>query len=769
MIVVVIVGVVLLGGLVWAWHVRRCASERDGGPGLGELAEESEVCPSGAAESLHTGELAEVEEERQTDVPRFPRKSVKPAHSRGSRESTVTAKKRRKRIRPPKIGGRRGKRDEREPADGREAQTKRHTGPRFGLVCFVRERTWYLGVQVGTTDVQDEESGACRVLQDGRSLCQRPGKPHVFLLQDLHSPVQVCAGDGKPRQFELPGPTQVLVFRLDRRGTFGRRVLRISSGWHLLVVDRRWTPVPTGEQTSVLLAEPTSIEGYVGYVIHVGEEFRFHFLDEGGERVRVPIGGSKFELHGCLLRDAYPDAGPLYVGEIPRLRLRRGSGLTWENVGWIVVGEEGRGKKARTPNLEMPPEPIEGGEVPLRLPESGEPGWFFVRVYDQQGQLIESHDFRYARDLYSIELSPEDALPSEQGHRPVDVRIRHGDEVVLIPASEEARELEVSKSKDRSAIVNVFTVPVSPEMEEFTWRVARDECRAICIRVRVERVWWTIGPLNQVAPEGWSDQSLTVTRSKITPTSDQGLWIRLPSTGWVKSVSVGLERATARTYPVRVDERNVVVPLRDLCYVVDGADTALPIPVYLWLPGLDRSAEILRIMPSFTCPHCNFGTESLDEIVEHAVSNHLESYFEKLSYEQIAKLIGGLPRKIYLCPYCGHYVRADWYYGDPTTAMFDHQESHCSAAQRVDGLVKIQFRVVSDPDIVREEVIKNLPYMFRCRVCQELLTAMSEAEIMKCLKEHLRDEHGGYLQVRAATECNKPAVDRGRRGTFGGR
>ena len=75
----------------------------------------------------------------------------------------------------------------------------------------------------------------------------------------------------------------------------------------------------------------------------------------------------------------------------------------WENVGSLVVGEEGPG----THRWRMPFSAITGQRETAMPDEllARNGGWYFLRVYDKNDHLLESFDFRFATGLYGITIA----------------------------------------------------------------------------------------------------------------------------------------------------------------------------------------------------------------------------------------------------------------------------------------------------------------------------------------------------------------------------
>lgn len=128
---------------------------------------------------------------------------------------------------------------------------------------------------------------------------------------------------------------------------------------------------------------------------------------------------------------------------------------------------------------------------------------------------------------------------------------------------------------------------------------------------------------------------------------------------------------------------------------------------------------------------------SEDDLFSHIGSLHLSEFFRGLTYEEHRDREPTLPSGIYHCFYCSHYVKTDSLF--PTTEIKNHIENNCIEAQRQksSGPVKISFRVVTDIDEIRKNVIANLPHIKKCVFCKREF----ENPDNEGLLAHLKKEH----------------------------
>ena len=112
-------------------------------------------------------------------------------------------------------------------------------------------------------------------------------------------------------------------------------------------------------------------------------------------------------------------------------------------------------------------------------------------------------------------------------------------------------------------------------------------------------------------------------------------------------------------------------------------------------------------------------------------SYHINEYFRSLTYEEMRGYDRSLPLVIYKCPYCSFYPQKD---GDirPTSAISDHVErGHIEITN--EERKNVSFSVVHDVNEIRQNVIRNLPNLSKCKSCEK---SVENENIEKHLWEH---------------------------------
>jgi hypothetical protein len=253
------------------------------------------------------------------------------------------------------------------------------------------------------------------------------------------------------------------------------------------------------------------------------------------------------------LRDASEKQGPLFVGEPPRIRVHN---RNWEHVGTIVLGEEGHAPgKWRTSFTPTPLRDDQG--LPAGFVER-KAGWYFLRFYDLQDELLDSLDFRFAAGLQEIMSRHTTLIPPRTGHEPTTVEFHHEADWHVRPSN--TQNIKVEHGSGRT----ILHIPAAPECDRSEWIVGPQKGPQVNVVILAQRVWWQIGTESQI-PSRWQDTRLLVSREVFTETSKEAIWLRFPKRRWAERVFVGFCTDMRRPYEVMVDESLLAIPLRDFC------------------------------------------------------------------------------------------------------------------------------------------------------------------------------------------------------------
>ncbi len=660
-----------------------------------------------------------------------------------------------KRLEPGKRGGRpRAQSQDHEQEAVQEPESHGAYSITPEIVCLKIGRKWIPAVEVPEDLLQNADLS---VLHDGVPL-SRDGLPRsqeefaqgCWPLKQVCGEVTVQWNGEESFQMAL-GQESCLLFKLSGKyQNEGRLVKFPSSGSYLAIVPDNWERDDDPSGPPPAAPEAVSLAGC-----------RAHFFDleqNSGKKIvfRTPDGpfelkpkAVRFALAGKQLNDATENRGPLF-GQVPP-KIRALGARRWKDVKTIVVGEEGSGKGKWRMAFHPDPEQSEQ-DLPLEF-AARKGGWYFLRFYDSNDDLMESLDFRFLRPLKEIKISQPPPLPGEGGHRPTCVEFFHEPGCVVrpsngssynhgeIPAVDHGQVLTAEYNIQREYDKTILTIPADPAYDETCWSVSFEdgpEAARVEVTILVERVWWAVGEENS-APSEWGDGPLALARSDFAAISRKALWLRLPGSHRVNKVLVGFKRPKARPCSIKTTEKMVAIPLRDFCDCpeIQAIGTA---SLGLWIPFQRTIQEgtPCKLTIKMHCTSCGFEASNEAEMLSHVRAQHITDFFRALNYEEIRDRVPSLPYKIYLCSYCNYYAKSDDL-DNPTSVISEHIVKECQGVSRAEGRAQVSFIPISDTDEIRKHVIHNLPRIYRCQLCS------CESDTEEDMKNHLIENHKNDL------------------------
>lgn len=645
----------------------------------------------------------------------------------------VPTKTKGERREPEKRGGRpRGRaQSSEERAKERAKEKSKQYGQKPEIVCWKKEREWIIGIEVPEDLLSNP---GLEVLQNGRPLKQDGSREGYWLLNEAHGQVSIQIEDSILKEINITrDEVNYLLFKLSGPNwNRGRRVKSPSSGWYLVVVPESWERDDALSGPPPVTPEPVSLAGYRShfFVIERSGKEKIAFRTPEGKPAVIEPKAPRFALVGDCLNDATEDKGPLFGERPPQIRALHDQG--WKDVGTIVVGEEGSGRGRWRKQFK----PVLGRaeqDLPSEVADR-KGGWFFLRFYDTNDDLIESLDFRFISALREIRISQPPPLPSEVGHRPVYVEFLH-EPGCAVQLADDLTNIQIKRQDDKT----ILAIPPDPTYDETRWVVGPEGGPQVEVNILVERLWWTVGE-EEKEPAEWKDQPLTLTRNDFAATSKKALWLRLPRRRWVNKVLVGFEQEKARPYDVKIREREVCIPLREISYAQEVRHIGItPLHVWFSLEGTTYTASLCEVVVKARCGMCDFIGDSEEDMLHHVESRHLEDIFTQLTYKEMIDLIPSLPPAIYKCSYCNFYVKSDDL-ANPTSTIINHIEKNCKEVPRGMGPVRINFSVVSDVDEIRENVISDLQRIHKCTLCGFHLNEATRMDMLQHLTNNHRNE-----------------------------
>lgn len=434
------------------------------------------------------------------------------------------------------------------------------------IVCWKRETQWMLGVQVPEELLEKPD---LKVSQNYLPLEQDDFERNRWLLRQLQGEVSVCWDENK--ESTVCNVNEYLLFKLGvLERDWGRCVKSCSTGIYLAVVPGSWERDEVLSGHTFVEPENTCFEGYKAHFFDLGNNEKISFRTLGGPiTVETRI---QFELVGQQINDASEEFGPLFGQTLPRIKARDD---IWHQVGAIVVGEEGP-RRGRWRKSFAPATGVDEQDLPSEIADR-KSGWYYLRIYDKNDDLIDSLDFRFVGDLRDLRILSSSPLPPTGGYDPVRVEFCHEPGCMVEPDS-----LDMGIQIEHGDNNTILIVPPDPAYDKTKWIVASQDGLPVTATVLVERVWWTLG-LEDQPPFDWKDTPGILFRDWFAATSRSILWLKLPRRRWIDEVLIGFEQPRARTYMVKVGEETVSIPLRDFGDFKEMSETAQEHSLRLWI------------------------------------------------------------------------------------------------------------------------------------------------------------------------------------------
>ena len=426
--------------------------------------------------------------------------------------------------------------------------------PKIDIVCWKEGFTWVMGAEV-----EDSPEGL-HLYQNGKPL--EPDSSHEYRhrLNDIKGQLKAEWDEGEIVIPLLSREKQHLVFKTRKNwNELGRLVKCPSIGFYIVIVPSDWKRDSHLAGPAPVKPENTHINNYKAHFFYLDdrETANIGFITKKDELIQVISGSQRFRLKGKVIEDASENMGPIFAEKPPVLCAAKSD---WTDVGLIVVGKEGLGRRKWRTHF-VPNRNEKEQSFPRDL-EKRNGGWFFVRIYDSDENLLESLDFRFMKALHSIEVSPYKNFPGDGGHKPVELTFYHEQDCVVQLGMGSESEVKISRESHKTEI----EIPNHPSWDVSDWKIKYGKAK-IDIEIMIERIWWSlvddITKKESIMKAPFSDQPLNVSNELFLPTSKKAFCIWLPKPRWANEVFVSLDESSKRKYPIRMTDRNVNIPIPD--------------------------------------------------------------------------------------------------------------------------------------------------------------------------------------------------------------
>ncbi len=472
-----------------------------------------------------------------------------------------------RRISPEKRGGRSRMGEQEQHKDRTYERRKR--SPKPEVVCWKRKQEWILGIEI-PEELRD--AAEMYILQNNVRLSEDDLQEGCWRLISLMGQIDIHMSDGERREIDL-NKSNYLMFKLSGSNLDqGRHVKRPCAGSYLVIVPENWERDEELAGIAPATPEAVCLDGYRAHF--------FDLVDDNSSKIafknraeEIVSDGPRFELVGHELHDAAEHRGPLFRDSPPAVRVANGN---WANVGTIVIGEEGI-NRGRWRESFKPSPAMEEHLLPDRI-VSMKAGWYFVRFYNLQDELIDSLDFRFVAGLREITIYEDSLFPSVMGYREAIVEFQHNENYYVESAHRDLEGIKVDHTEQGTKL----TIPPSPNYDRTIWLVGPCSGSRVEVEILLHRVWWAIGRVND-PPSQWQALCLSVSWDDFKATSDKAIWLRFPKCRYIDGVCVGFHQARSRPFSVKVAETKLAIPLREFSDSQELADRKEDRSLKVWV------------------------------------------------------------------------------------------------------------------------------------------------------------------------------------------
>jgi hypothetical protein len=484
---------------------------------------------------------------------------------------------------------------------------------------------------------------------------------------------------------------RLLVFKLSGDLNEGRQVDAISRGYYLLVVPADWT----SDQPARLIEEPIDAAGNRAYVLTVDPQAAgVTFTDSTGHSYRTARRPS-FELQGIT-----PGSNmtiPFFLRQPPIMVASNAE--QWSTIATIVVGSEGPERDGW--RIDFPPSPQFAECKFPDLLNVRQCGWYFVRFYDSDEQLVDSLDFRFAAGLLDVQIAGLSAMPAKEGYPPVRLTFVHKEGWDVHSSSGSSNCVALAAGE------RTFEVLPRPEVDAWDWTIEDDRHSCVVLSLSPLWTWWALSHGNDGAV-GWCDKVVQLKLADLAAGSASALLVRSSRPDSGGHLLVRTTGSAPRRFSIGLNAPSVTIPLREFAdSVVRSRPGTMAITAELSYDGELLVTKLAELRLCMSCRNCAFRTVSSDEMDGHISDNHLAAIFPELSYEEYRRREPKLPASIFMCPYCEKYITSNEVY--QTTEIAGHiEKAHHE---------RVKFRNVHDVTEIRDAVVSSLPHVHKCKFC----------------------------------------------------
>lgn len=313
-----------------------------------------------------------------------------------------------------------------------------------------------------------------------------------------------------------------LIFKLlGDNLNYGLMVSNLYFGTYAIVVQNNFKYSEASNARLLADPEATGVYNCSVYLFDINNGASICFIDNNNEIIKIYAKKNSFYLEGNLIENSIENYGPLFGGKSPEIKAI--SDNIWLDIDSIIIGEEGPGKgkwrKIIYPTL---------GENPLSIsdafPDKAN-GWYFIRIYNKEKELVESLDFRFVSALKKIEFCEQSFTTNNQNIVGESKVILLHDSYIDIKSVDSQNCFKIEHLSDERTIISI---PLIPIYDLTNWVICQDNEKNIPLRIILDRIWWSISDDDQHPPVDWINTKTQVKKSELTAQSSKTIWIKVP-------------------------------------------------------------------------------------------------------------------------------------------------------------------------------------------------------------------------------------------------
>jgi len=447
-----------------------------------------------------------------------------------------------------------------------------------------------------------------------------------------------------------------------------------------------------------------------------------------GKERRIPC-QSSFSMEGdTLIKDDFEKQMPLFAGNSLKIKAP-----TVNPSGWVIwIQNRQAGYKVVTENW-TGDDPLE-----LKLPDDlpCECGEFQIDICEQEDRIpVETLFFRYI-PFIQLEFPKNLVIPDPDiGHKEESVKI-------LLDRDFQDWELKMDDEIQYKSIENSYQIELLPEQDTLRFSLmkrGKPETETN-FKITIPRLRWRTSK-----DEKWRDKPLQIKRDELIAGVDLYLMLCTNDFDIKYNFVAILEADGQKLQEAKFIRKGITYSLllNQFYDTITKSKKALVLRVKILSLKENRLLYEIKVLdiapPLLRCKLCAFASYERKDIISHIKQIHLQKFVEPLTLEELREYDSNLPVKIYKCSYCGLYVRGDDP-SNPTTLICSHIEEDCPKADRSKGVVSIKFRIITDTDEIRKNVIPDLPHFNKCKLCGKHFKNPDEEEYLRHMLEAHEEE-----------------------------